>query len=58
MAACAATLAVLVIAGSVQVWQIYLLATVLGIAAAVDNPTGSRSPTTWSAPRCCATPSA
>ena len=39
MAACAATLAVLVIAGSVQVWQIYLLATVLGVAAAVDNPT-------------------
>ncbi len=39
MAACAATLAALVIAGSVQLWQIYLLATILGIAAAVDNPT-------------------
>ena len=39
MGLCAATLAVLVLGGSVQIWQIYLLATVLGIAAAVDNPT-------------------
>ena len=39
MAGCAATMAVLVLGGSVQVWQIYLLATILGIAAAVDNPT-------------------
>ena len=39
MALCAATLAVLVLGGSVQIWQIYLLATILGVAAAVDNPT-------------------
>ena len=39
MGACAAVLAVLVLTGSIQVWQIYLVATILGVAAAVDNPT-------------------
>ena len=39
MGLCAATLAVLVLTGGVQVWHIYLLATLLGTASAVDNPT-------------------
>src|SRR6195952_4719567 len=39
MGLCAPTLAVLVLGGSVQIWQIYLLATILGMVTAVDNPT-------------------
>ncbi|WP_433167599.1 MFS transporter [Kribbella sp. CA-247076] len=35
----AAVLAVLAFAGSVQVWQVYLMALFLGLATAVDNPT-------------------
>lgn len=39
MACCAAVLAVLTLSGAVQVWHIYLVAVVLGIAIAIDNPT-------------------
>lgn len=39
MGCCAATLAVLVLRHQVHLWQIYSLAMVLGMAAAVDNPT-------------------
>ena len=39
MGLCAAVLAVLVLTGSVEVWHIYLLATLLGTTSAVDNPT-------------------
>ncbi|MGW1346625.1 MFS transporter [Kribbella sp. NPDC002412] len=35
----AAVLAVLAFTGSVQVWQVYLMALFLGLATAVDNPT-------------------
>ena len=39
MAAQALLLAVLVSTGSVQIWHVYVLATVLGLASAFDNPT-------------------
>ncbi len=39
MGLCATILAVLILGGSIQIWHIYLGATILGIAAAVDNPT-------------------
>jgi MFS family permease len=39
MGSLAAVLAVLAFTGEVQVWQVYTLALVLGLATAVDNPT-------------------
>lgn len=39
MAGCAVTMAVLTLSGAVQVWQIYLVALVLGMTIAIDNPT-------------------
>ena len=39
MGGCAATLALLVLSHRLRLWEIFLLATVLGIAAAIDNPT-------------------
>jgi MFS family permease len=36
---CAAVLAVVAFTGHVQVWHVYLMAFVLGLATAVDNPT-------------------
>lgn len=39
MGLCAAVLAALVLTGAVEVWHIYLLATLLGTTSAVDNPT-------------------
>lgn len=39
MAATAAVLAVLALSGRVQVWHVFVLAAVLGVVAAVDNPT-------------------
>lgn len=38
MAACSATLAVLCLAGAVQLWHIYLVSLLVGLATAVDNP--------------------
>lgn len=35
----AAVLAVITLTGGVQVWQVYVLALILGLATAVDNPT-------------------
>ncbi len=39
MGICAVLLSVLVLTGQVQAWQIYVIATLLGITTAVDNPT-------------------
>ncbi|GAB3446438.1 MFS transporter [Phycicoccus ginsengisoli] len=39
MATTAAVLAVLALSGRVQVWHVFVLAAVLGVIAAVDNPT-------------------
>lgn len=38
MAVCSATLAVLCLTGTVQLWHIYLLSLLVGLATAVDNP--------------------
>lgn len=39
LAACAVTLALLVLSGSIQAWHIYAIGLVLGAAIAIDNPT-------------------